>query len=150
MASYDDLGGDPPCWAHLFEEELGMGGGNADSTDNAIEPVDLAVLAASQRGQGAVWSQTTEDLNINLLAFNAGKGVDAHINTEVDVLLVGVMGGGTVVIDGHETTLREGEALIVPKGAQRSTKAGIGRFAYLSIHKARAGLIPGGGRDRNP
>jgi quercetin dioxygenase-like cupin family protein len=84
----------------------------------------------------------SEDLNVNLLVFAADEGVDPHVNSEVDVLLVGVAGTGIVEVDGVSHELRPGLAVVIPKGARRGTRALHGRFAYLSCHRRRAGLWP--------
>jgi quercetin dioxygenase-like cupin family protein len=140
-------GGDPACWAHLFEDELhdahnaasdGEGPTAAGTIDREI--VDLAVFARDAPGTGAVWTKRSDDLNVNLVVFTPGDGVAEHRNTEVDVLLIGVAGEGVVDVDGTPRTLRPGHALIVPKGARRGTRALSDRFAYLTCHRRRAGL----------
>lgn len=106
--------------------------------------VDLAALARAALARQPVWSHTSEDLNVNLLVFDGPGGVAAHVNDEVDVLLVGIAGAGTIVIDGAAQTLSAGTAIVVPKGASRAVEAPEGRFAYLTCHRRRAGLWPRG------
>ena len=150
VTNNEPAGGDPPCWAHLFDDVPPPGEGDAD--DGTVAPVatepggvvDLAVLARSETGQGAAWTHRSEDLNANLLVFSAGVGVAEHVNLEVDVLLVGVAGEGTVEVDGMRRVLRAGQALVIPKGARRSTRGESGRFAYLTCHRRRGGLWPAG------
>lgn len=103
---------------------------------------DLAALAAEGAARQPAWAHLSEDLNVNLLVWEAGQGVEEHLNAEVDVLLVGVAGEGVVVVDGLSCSLRAGQALIVPKGARRGIRAGSGRFAYLTCHRRRGGLWP--------
>ncbi len=100
MNDEEEYGGDPPCWAHLFDEETpGMENETEDrarASDSALphpgteEVVDLAALARDATAPGATWTHQSEDLNSNLLVFASGEGVAEHINTEVDVLLVGI------------------------------------------------------------
>ena len=97
------------------------------------------VLAAAQGLQDKV---IADDLNLNLLSFAEGEGVQEHVNREVDVLLIGVAGAGLVTVDGEPRPFREGMLLLVPKGARRSTRALSERFAYLTCHRKRAGLWP--------
>lgn len=106
--------------------------------------VDLAALAAAEAARKPAWAHQTDDLNVNLLVFDAGDGVAAHVNAEVDVLLVGVAGEGHVEVDGVRLPLGPGRALVVPKGARRATGSAGGRFAYLTCHRRRAGLWPTG------
>src|SRR4051794_12357703 len=104
--------------------------------------VDLRELARATMARQPIWSQTSEDLNVNLLVFDGPAGVDAHVNDEVDVLLVGVAGEGIVEIEGTEQRLASGGAIIVPKGARRAVRVVTGRFAYLTCHRRRLGLWP--------
>ena len=84
----------------------------------------------------------SDALDINLLVFAADEGVAEHVNDQVDVLLVGIAGAGTVTIDGRQHELRAGRAVVVPKGSSRGTRALTERFAYLTCHRRRPGLIP--------
>src|SRR5687768_17748746 len=104
-----------------------------------VEPVALARAAT---GPGAAWTHQSEDLNVNLLVFAAGESVAEHVNTEVDVLLVGIAGAGVVTIDGTRQILRAGQALLIPKGANRSIQSESDPFAYLTCHCRRDGLWP--------
>jgi mannose-6-phosphate isomerase-like protein (cupin superfamily) len=129
-ANDDQCGGDAPCWAHLFEDpEEG-------------DAVDLATIALSATGRGPAWSQRSDDLDMNLLVFGMGEGVDEHVNDELDVLLVGVAGAGVVTIDGTPHPLAAGQAVVVPKGTRRGIRGYAERFAYLTCHRRRAGLWP--------
>ena len=127
-------GGDPPCWAHLFDEDA------SPPEDSPV--VNLVSIASSAGGQGAAWTRTSDDLNVNLLSFPEGEGVDEHTNTEVDVLMIGIAGVGIITVDGESYPIREGHLLLVPKGMRRSTRALSDRFAYLTSHRRRPGLWP--------
>lgn len=106
--------------------------------------IDLAALARASAAQGAIWAYGGAELNVNLVRFAAGDGVAEHVNTEGDVLLVGIAGDGVVEVDGRRHPLRAGQALVIPKGARRAIGSGGGEFAYLTCHRRRAGLWPGG------
>lgn len=123
----DDEGGDAACWAHLFE---------------GVQGADLAATAAATAVRGPAWRLTDADLNANLLVFDAGQGIESHVNHTVDVLIVGVAGRGTLTIDGAIYPLSAGRVALVPKGSERSIRAESDRFAYLTVHRARGGLIP--------
>jgi mannose-6-phosphate isomerase-like protein (cupin superfamily)/hemerythrin-like domain-containing protein len=110
--------------------------------------VDLAGVASAERGLGVLWTQEgSEDLNANLVRFEAGEGVGIHANDEVDVVFVGVSGSGTVVVDGEEFALGPGRLVFVPKGCLRATRSASGEFAYLTVHRRRGpvGLAQRGG-----
>ena len=145
MSDNEEYGGDPPCWAHLFEGEESEGQEPAPTAANAAVDegiVDLATVAQAAVAQGAVWTRQSEDLDVNLLVFKAGEGVAAHVNGEVDVLLVGVAGEGVVTVNGKRHALHTGHLLVIAKGACRSTESMSGSFAYLSCHRHRGGLWP--------
>ena len=148
----EEFGGDPPCWAHLFDEETTSSGIEVESRTESPETaaqsigleqiVDLATLARSATAQGAIWSRESEDLDINLLVFAAGEGVAEHVNAEVDVLVVGIAGAGVVAINGTRQNLSAGDAIVIPKGANRGIQSLSDPFAYLSCHRRRGGLWP--------
>jgi quercetin dioxygenase-like cupin family protein len=153
MTDEEEYGGDPPCWAHLFEEEtIGLEidvEGQAGSSESAgpdtgqgQEAVDLAALAHSATAPGAIWTRQSEDLNVNLLVFASGEGVAEHVNAEVDVLLVGIAGEGAISVDGTRQILSAGHAMVVAKGTNRGIQGMSDRFTYLTCHRRRGGLWP--------
>jgi quercetin dioxygenase-like cupin family protein len=148
----EEYGGDPPCWAHLFEDDtIGLEietDGRSESSETA-EPsphqgqvVDLAALTRSATGPGAIWTRQSEDLNVNLLVFASGEGVAEHVNAEVDVLLVSISGTGAVTIDGTRQILSPGGVIVIPKGTNRAIQSMSNPFAYLTCHQRRGGLWP--------
>jgi quercetin dioxygenase-like cupin family protein len=122
-----DEGGDAACWAHLFE---------------GVQGADLGAVAAVTAVRGPAWTLTDRDLNANLIVLDAGQGIELHVNTEVDVLIVGVSGSGTVTIDSAAYPLATGRALLVPRGSERGILAETDRFAYLTVHRARPPMMP--------
>src|SRR5215208_23013 len=100
----------------------------------APEIVAIPGLLATGEGPGPVWAATTADLNVNLIAFDAGQGVPPHVNDEVDVLILAVSGEGVVEVDGVAHRLGAGHLCLIPKGASRSIRALGGRFAYVTCH----------------
>src|ERR671910_3713828 len=104
--------------------------------------MDLAgtAVAAGER-TGVIWTLLeSNDLNANLVRFEAGGGVGEHINDEVDVIFVGVSGTGSVLTNGEKHRLSAGTLLLVRKGARRSTLALSEGFSYLTIHRRRGPL----------
>ena len=107
-----------------------------------VVTVDLLAVARASTDPGVVWAYGGADLNANLVAFTPGEGIAAHVNDEVDVLLIGLAGTGMVTIDGTAHELSAGRAVIIPQGARRAIRAEGERLAYLSCHRARAPLQP--------
>ncbi len=123
----DDEGGDAACWAHLFE---------------GVQGADLGAVAATTAVRGPAWRLTDAELNANLLVFDHGQGIELHRNNSVDVLIVGVAGQGSLIIDAATHPIWAGRAVLVPRGSERSITAESDRFAYLTVHQARGPLLP--------
>jgi mannose-6-phosphate isomerase-like protein (cupin superfamily) len=63
------------------------------------------------------------------------------VNAEVDVLLIGISGAGSVMVDSARYALRAGTVVAVPKEANRQVAAdATSELAYLTVHVARPGL----------
>ena len=101
-------------------------------------------VAAIERGgtSGAVWSLPHGgDLDANAVVLQPGDAVGAHVNDEVDVVVIGVSGHGAVEIDGNDHRLAAGWLVFVPKGATRSIAAARDEgVVYVTVHRARSGL----------
>jgi quercetin dioxygenase-like cupin family protein len=103
--------------------------------------VDLLGVSATNPGTGVLWTlEGSTQVNANLVCFDAGGGVEEHVNEEVDVLFVGVAGSGSVRVDGEELALSAGRLVFAPRGARRSTGASSDGFAYLTVHRRRGPL----------
>lgn len=99
------------------------------------------ILAANAGREGVIWAlQDSSDLNANLVHFPAGKGVGEHVNNEVDVLLIGISGSGTVNVDGEVHAVHFGTVTLIPKGVRRSTSSTSENFTYLTVHRRRGPL----------
>ncbi len=103
-------------------------------------------IAASANTNGAVWSLTSSDLNLNVVVISADAPIQRHLNREVDVVVVAVDGQGIVTVDEDEFRLQPQQVLVVPKGSWRSIRADGRSFAYMTIHRRRAGLWPTSGQ----
>jgi quercetin dioxygenase-like cupin family protein len=107
-----------------------------------IELLDLSVAIAAG-GSGALLGRESEDLDLNLVRFAAGGGVGAHVNREVDVVIVALAGSGIIRVGGQELRLNAGNAIIIPKNTERAIQSTEqGEFAYLTVHRRRARLMP--------
>ena len=138
--------GDRPTMATVADPEPGPTHPSPEATH------DLPRLARAGRGRKPAWARQSDDLSVNLISCLAGEGIAAHVNGEVDVLLVGVEGEGSVAIEGRWYPLPPGRIALVPKGARRATRCDGEHFAYLTCHRRRSGLWPAprtaGGDDR--
>lgn len=103
--------------------------------------VDMAELI-QQSGSGPQWSHESADLDLTVLKWYAGQQVPMHVNDEVDVVLIGVAGAGTVTVQGTESRLAAGQALLIPRGVARAMSCADEPWVYLSVHRRRRGLWP--------
>jgi len=115
-----------------------------DRNDDRAAVIDLAVLAQAPCARQPAWSCASADLNANLIVLDGEAGIPAHVNAELDVLIVGIAGEGTVEVDGAAHRLAASTAILIPKGTNRAIRCGGRRLAYLTCHQRRAGLWPQG------
>ena len=101
----------------------------------------LDVLAA-ETGTGPIWSTEADDLDCTFVSWDQGGSVPAHVNQEVDVLLMVLSGDGVARVGGDEVKIKPGSIIIIPKGVERSIEAASTRLAYLNVHKRRKRLMP--------
>jgi len=104
--------------------------------------IDAQMLSDAAGRGGPQWGCATEDLNLTLLSWPAGHDIAAHVNNEVDVVLVVVAGAGEVTVNGRTFSLLPGQVLLIPKGAERAIHSTVEGFSYLSVHRRRRGLVP--------
>ena len=104
--------------------------------------IDLNALSDAAVGAGPQWGHASDDLNLTLLSWPAQHCVAAHVNNELDVVIVVVAGEGEVTVNDQTFQLRAGQALLIPKGAERAIRCSGERFSYLSVHRRRRGLMP--------
>lgn len=95
---------------------------------------DLVASYVDSPREGVVWSDRSEELNVNLVAWSPPHGVEAHVNRACDVLLVGLYGRGHAEIDAATRPLSAGAVLLVPRGSTRSIVAET-RLLYLTCHR---------------
>jgi quercetin dioxygenase-like cupin family protein len=107
-----------------------------------LRVLTLGGVPSSEDAPNLLGSLASADLNVNMLRFTDERGIEAHVNREVDVLIVALDGEGLLTVDGAPNLLTAGDAVIVPKGAERSIRSNGERFAYLTCHGQRRGLIP--------
>jgi quercetin dioxygenase-like cupin family protein len=112
----------------------------SDPKNGELEILDVLARLESDPGPGVIWSYGGEDLNANVMAFEGGAGVDEHVNTEVDVLMVGLSGEGTLILNGKPEPFGAGRLVVVPKGTRRTVRSGEDRLVYLTCHRRRGGL----------
>lgn len=108
-----------------------------------IDLLGLREVARTTGTPGAIWSlASSSELNVNLVRFANGDGVEAHTNSEVDVVGVVVAGEGVIVVDGAASPVRAGQLFFFPRGAERSIHAGPDELLYVTCHRRRQGMMP--------
>lgn len=106
----------------------------------AVDVTDLGDVPL-EGPDGVVWSIAAGyELNANLVRLSPGGGVGAHVNDEVDVLVVVLAGTGTLRVDGTAASLDADRVAVVPRGARREIAAGAAGLLYLTVHRQRGPL----------
>lgn len=111
-------------------------------TNDGLRVLTMGGSPSSGNAPNLLGSLASADLNVNMLRFTGESGIEAHVNREVDVLIVALAGEGLLTVDGSPTLLVAGDAVIVPKGTERAIRSNGDRFAYLTCHGQRRGLMP--------
>lgn len=91
---------------------------------------------------GPQWGEESEQLDVTVLSWEKGRGLEAQVNSELDVVFVVLQGEGIAKVDGEEIALHPGVVLPVPKGVERVVRSTSERLTYASIHQRRRGLMP--------
>lgn len=112
--------------------------GRSDHVDLATVPVE---------GDGVQWTlEGSDDLNANLVHLEPGHAIEAHVNGEVDVVIVGVAGAGTLHVDDGDIAVAAAVVAHVPRGTNRRVEAGQEGLSYLTVHRRRGPLRIGAAR----
>lgn len=91
---------------------------------------------------GPQWGEESEQLDVTVLSWENGRGLEAQTNYEVDVVFVILQGEGEAIIAGEEIALHAGMVLPVPKCMERAITSTSDRLTYVAIHQRRRGLMP--------
>jgi mannose-6-phosphate isomerase-like protein (cupin superfamily) len=102
--------------------------------------IDLLNTSRNASGSGPQWSHESEDLDLTLLSWSKGRRIEPHVNSEVDVVWIGVEGEGVATVNGVVHPLSPGVALLIPRGCERSIESTSERLCYLSLHRRRPGI----------
>ncbi|MDH6127368.1 hypothetical protein [Kitasatospora sp. GP82] len=123
-------------------------------TSTARLLADLAerVAEAGPEERGALWRLTepARQLDANLIRVPAGAVVDEHQENDLDVLLLVVAGGGTLLGGAQPLPLEVGALIWLPRAARRGLRAGPEGLVCLTVHRRRPGLAVQGTRDIGP
>lgn len=100
------------------------------------ETLDLAGWISDETGP--LWGTATEQLNATFLSWRDGHEIAAHVNNEVDVVMIVISGEGEVEVDGKTQTLKPGSLVVLPKGTERAVRARSTPFSYVNVHQRRS------------
>ena len=107
-----------------------------------LADLDACLAQAPAEQGGALWrlAEPARQLDANLVRLPPNATVAPHTEGELDVLLVGVAGGGTLHTDAGAVALAAHAAVWLPRGSRRAVTAGPDGLAYLTTHRARTGM----------
>ncbi|GAA3379550.1 hypothetical protein GCM10020367_63560 [Streptomyces sannanensis] len=103
---------------------------------------DLLRDAAEETTQGALWrlTGTGRQLDANLVRLPPAGSVADHVESDLDVLITGMAGHGTLRRDDTDHVLFPGTVHFLPRGTARGVQAGPQGVVYLTVHRRRPGL----------
>ncbi|MFD0279494.1 cupin domain-containing protein [Kitasatospora sp. NPDC127111] len=114
---------------------------DSDARGEGVVLDDLLREAAADQA-GALWRLTGAErqLDANVVRLRAGASVADHVEPELDVLVLGIAGEGTLRCGDTTHALRPGALRLLPRGATRAVAAGPEGVVYLTVHRRRPGL----------
>ena len=109
--------------------------------------LDACVARAAAEQGGALWrlAEPGRQLDANMVRLLPGARVGAHVEEDLDVLLIVVEGAGRLGREDGQHG-QDGEALEprsvawLPRGARRAVSAGPDGLVYLTVHQRRPAL----------
>ena len=97
----------------------------------------------AEEGRGVAWTARSDDLNVNVVVWPPGAGVDPHVNSERDLLWI-VLEGGGVRGDGRAHQVSAGWGRSSPRAVSARRARGPDGLRYASVHLRRPpGIVPG-------
>ena len=107
---------------------------NKNKTDAVLlgKAINIASLVDYQ--SGSVVSRTIIERNtgtVTVFAFDQGQGLSEH-TAPFDALVQIIDGQAIITIDGHQNTLKSGEAIIMPANRPHALKA-VERFKMVLV-----------------
>ncbi|WP_406110220.1 hypothetical protein [Kitasatospora purpeofusca] len=104
--------------------------------------VEALLREAGADTTGALWrlTGTERQLDANVVRLRPGASVAAHVEPDLDVLVLGLAGRGSLRCAGVEHALEPGALRLLPRGAERAVAAGAEGVVYLTVHRRRPGL----------
>ncbi len=101
-----------------------------------------ALVDASDVPAGARWTlaEPGRQLDANVIHLPPEQRIDTHTESDLDVLLVVVAGGGTVGTPDGPRQVGDSDLVWLPRGSTRDITAGRDGLSYLTVHRRRPGL----------
>jgi mannose-6-phosphate isomerase-like protein (cupin superfamily) len=106
------------------------------------EPI-LLETDVTEGPDGVVRSMTSDDLHTNVVTLGPGGAIGTHRNDSVDVVVVVLAGELHVDVDHRSLTVGTGNAVLIPKGTERTVRSGVDGARYLTVHQRRGPLTIG-------
>lgn len=111
-----------------------------------VQVVDVASLPAAHEGGPQVHWSDSNQLQTNVVTLPALVHIAAHVEGQLDVTLVVLIGSLTLTHErddeGCTAAVHAPAVVVLPAGTRRSLTAGPDGVTYLTAHRRRAGLLP--------
>jgi quercetin dioxygenase-like cupin family protein len=125
--------GEGSCW-RVHNDDRDDRGDETCRRESAVV-VDLGSTTTRDRA-GVVWSMSHGgDLVAHLVHLAPDDVIEAHIDSEFDLVISVMTGRGHMTVDGETHSLRGDVLALVRKGARREIRAGSTGLTYLTIRR---------------
>ncbi|MEU3600292.1 cupin domain-containing protein [Streptomyces sp. NPDC006798] len=108
-----------------------------------VRPADIGADGPDGGGGGgAVWrlAESGRQLDADVVRVPPGSRIDSHAETDLDVLLYVIGGGGELETPAGAQPLEPGCVAWLPHGARWAVSAGAEGLLYLTAHRRSPGL----------
>lgn len=105
----------------------------------------VAAQASSSAAAGAVWRLQLRQrhLDANIIHLPAHDSISLHIGSDLDVLILVLVGSGTMSTEAGDVSLATGSLGWLPRRSVRAVTADGTGLTYFTVHQRRPGMTIG-------
>ncbi|MER5891514.1 hypothetical protein [Streptomyces sp. NPDC001876] len=113
-----------------------------NATPRVLAVLEDLLASAAPGERGALWhlAEQGRELDANVVHLPPDAAVGEHQEDVLDVLLVVLAGGGSLLTGGATLDLAPTTVTWLPRTSRRALEAGPDGMTYLTVHRRRPGL----------
>jgi len=103
---------------------------------------NMYAVGRDEPAAGSLWKleMGERQLDATIIRMRAEDRIAAHLGPDLDVLMFVVAGAGELITSIGSTSLQPGDLVWLPRGSERSFRAGSPGLSYLTVHPRRPAL----------